>query len=86
MTTLGNCSALIHLYGAACGAVLDTTGVTTRNFQAVVLAATITDDDFAVIYDPAKAKQACQALFEAAGLVQNRDDYAELNSIVRHFK
>jgi hypothetical protein len=69
MATPGNCSALIHLYGAACGTVLDTTGVTTRNLQAIVLAAAITDDDFAVIFDPAKAKQPGQARIEMVGFV-----------------
>ena len=86
MTTLGNCSALIHLYGAARGAVLDTTGVSTRNFKAVVLAAAVTDDDFAVIYDPTKAKQPGQAFIEMVGFVQYRDDYAEPNSITRCFR
>jgi hypothetical protein len=86
MATPGNCSALIHLYGAACGTVLDTTGVTTRNFQAVVLAAAVTDDDFTVIYDPVKVKQSGQTFVETISFVQNRDDYAELNSISRLFR
>jgi hypothetical protein len=86
MSTLGNRSTLIHLYGAACGTVLDTTGVATRNFQAFVLAAAVTDDDFAVIFDPAKAKQPGQAFIEMVGFVQDRDDYAEPNTISRLYR
>jgi hypothetical protein len=61
----------------------DATGITTCNFQAVVLAAAVTEDDFAVFLDPATTKQPGQALIEGVGLVENRDDYAELNSVIR---
>jgi len=86
MSTMGNRSTLVHLYGAACGTMLDTTGVTTRNFQAIVLAAAVTDEDIAAILATSKAKQPGQAFIEMVGFVQNRDDYAELNSIGRGFR
>ena len=57
-----------------------------RDFQAIVLAATVTDDDFAVICYQVKAKQPGQALLKVVSLVQNRDDYAELYSISRRFR
>jgi len=83
MSTPRNRGTLVHLYCATGGAVFDPTGVTTRNCQAAILAAAVTDDDFAVIVDPARAEQLGQAFIEMIGFVQNRDDYAEPYSFCR---
>ena len=75
--TLGNFGALIHLQGAAGSAVDDTAGMAMGYCQAVIPAATVTDDDLAVAGNPGIFKKPGQAFIEAVRFVQNRNDDTE---------
>ena len=66
----------VHLRGATGNAAQDATAVTSRNFQTVIIAAAVTDDDLATIGYEGQGEQARQVLVEAIGLVQNRNNDA----------
>ena len=74
-------SAIIHLLSSASSTVDDATSMAQRNFNTAIKAATVTDDYFAIVGHPVMLIESQQALIETIGLIQYRDDNADLGCI-----